>query len=117
MGTQNLNVLLDDLVDIGTVVQAAVQKRVMKALTEGIKKLPEITAKRDWAKIAEELKSLNDSDKAACLAILKKKLEDLQNPVVESKVLKGLDVGLKAFKVIQQAVVVAKEAQELVKEI
>lgn len=117
MACENLNGLLDDLVDVGTVVQAAIQKRMMAALTMGIKKLPEVTAHKEWQKIAEELKSLNEQDKAASLALLQNKLHDLQNPVVEQKALKCVDVALQAFKVIQQAVEVAKQAQELVKEI
>lgn len=114
MGASNLNLLLDDLVDVGIVVKAAVEKKMMKALTEGIKKLPDITAQRNWSIIAEELKNLSAEDKAASLALLKKKLEDLQSPELEEKCLKGMDVALQAFKVIQEAVLVANEAKKLV---
>lgn len=116
MSVNSLNAMLDDLVDVGVVVQAAVQKKIMKALTEGIKRLPDITQQRDWAKLAEEIKSLSDEDKAACLALLKEKLKELQNPLVEQKCLKGVDVALQAFKVIQEAVLVANEAKKLVEE-
>lgn len=113
MSAPNLNLLLDDLVDVGIVVKAAVEKKMMKALTEGIKKLPDITAHREWPKIAEELKNLSAEDKAASLALLKKKLEDLQSPELEEKCLKGMDVALQAFKVIQEAVSVANQAKQL----
>ena len=114
MSAKNLSVLLDDLVDVGVVVQAAVQRKTMKAITEGVKRLGDITAHRDWEKIAEELKSLSSEDKAACLALLKEKLKELQNPMVEDKALQGLDVALQAFKVIQEAIEVGKQAKELV---
>lgn len=117
MACDNLNNLLDDLVDVGTVVQAAIQKKMMSALTMGIKKLPQISAHKDWNKILEELKSLSEEDKAASLALLQNKLKDLQNPMAEEKALKCVDVALDAMKVIQRAVEVAKKAQELAKEI
>lgn len=117
MANENLNGLLSDLVDIGTVVQAAIQKKMMAALTMGIKKLPQVTAHKDWPKLAEELKNLSEQDKAASLALLQNKLHDLQNPVVEDKALKSVDVLLQAFKVIQEAVVVANKAKQLIEEV
>lgn len=114
MSAKNLSILLDDLVDVSVVVQAAVQKKMMKALTEGVKRLSDITQERDWKSIGEELKMLSSEEKAACLALLKEKLKELQNPMAEQKALRGLDIALQAFKVIQEAIEVGKQAKELV---